>query len=64
MVRGIASEVEVGPTHGLPEDAVINCDNLFTIPIKVLDLEPVGHLDSYSRAELDQALRYALDIIY
>jgi mRNA interferase MazF len=63
-IRGIASEVEVGPDQGLPTDAVINCDNLITIPISTLDPAPVGHLDSASRANLDRALRYALDIIY
>lgn len=63
-VRGIASEVDVGPTQGLPEYAVINCDNLMTIPIAALDPEPVGRLDPGSRAEFDRALRYALDIIY
>lgn len=63
-IRGVASEVEVGPDQGLPTDAVINCDNLITIPISTLDPAPVGHLDSASRANLDRALRYALDIIY
>lgn len=63
-IRGIASEVEVGPAHGLPERAVINCDNIITIPKTVLDHQPVGHLDPPARAELDRALRYALDIIY
>lgn len=63
-IRGIASEVKVGPTHGLPEQAVINCDNLVTIPKSRLDPQPVGQLDPGSRAALDRALRYSLDIIY
>ncbi len=63
-IRGIASEVEVGPEHGLPERAVINCDNLITIPKDRLDPRPVGRLDSGTRAQLDRALRYSLDIIY
>jgi mRNA interferase MazF len=63
-IRGISSEVEVGPSHGLPETAVINCDNLMTIPIYLLDPEPAGRLDPGARAELDRALRYALDIVY
>jgi mRNA-degrading endonuclease toxin of MazEF toxin-antitoxin module len=56
--------VEVGPAHGLPERAVINCENIITIPKTGLDHQPVGHLDPPARAELDRALRYALDIIY
>ncbi len=62
--RGIRSEVEIGPEQGLPEPCVINCDNVLTVPLGNLDPEPVGHLGETSRAELDRALRYALDIIY
>jgi mRNA-degrading endonuclease toxin of MazEF toxin-antitoxin module len=56
--------VEVGPAHGLPDKAVINCDNLVTVGKKRLDAQPVGHLDPGTRAELDRALRYSLDILY
>lgn len=63
-IRGIRSEVEVGPQHGLPEACVVTCDNVITVPIDALDEEPVGRLDGTSRASLDQALRYALDIVY
>lgn len=63
-MRGIRSEVEVGSREGLPAPGVITCDNLITIPIDALDARPVGHLDLQARADLDQALRYALDIQY
>ena len=63
-MRGIRSEVEVGPHEGLPETSVINCDNVLTIPQGVLDPTATGHLDELKRAELDRALRYALDIQY
>ena len=62
--RGIRSEVEIGPEQGLPERCVISCDNVVTVPIADLDPHPVGHLDEVSRAQLDRALRFALDIIY
>ena len=62
-IRGIRSEVQVGPDEGLPEPSVISCDNLITVPKNVLD-EPVSHLGVVARARLDQALRYALDIQY
>jgi mRNA interferase MazF len=62
-VRGIPSEVEVGPTQGLPDRAVISCDNLVTIGRARLDPQPIGHLDPGTRAQLDRALRYSLDII-
>jgi mRNA interferase MazF len=63
-IRGIASEVEVGPDQGLPETSAIVCDNVFTVPQGQLDPEPVGHLDEVHIAALDRALRYALDIRY
>ena len=63
-IRGIRSEVELGPEHGLHERCVVNCDNLLTIPTGSLDPEPVGRLDEISRARVDQALRYALDIAF
>jgi mRNA interferase MazF len=63
-IRGIASEVEVGTESGLPEDGVISCDNLITIPKDLLDPEPAGALDMERRVALDRALRYALDIAY
>ena len=63
-IRGIRSEVGLGPEQGLPEMCVISCDNVITIPVDAFDDEPVGHLDEITRARLDQALRYALDIVY
>jgi mRNA interferase MazF len=63
-IRGIRSEVEVGQEHGLPAATVISCDNLLTVPQGALDPTPVGRLDEVKRAQLDRALRYALDIRY
>ena len=63
-IRGIRSEVEVGTAEGLPETSVITCDNVMTIPVVSLDDVPVGQLDLRVRADLDRALRYALDIQY
>ena len=63
-IRGIHSEVEVGLDHGLPVACVISCDNVITVPVDALEDEPVGRLDEITRAALDQALRYALDIVY
>ena len=63
-LRGIRSEVEVGTEEGLPEPCAINCDNVLTVPLADLDPQPVGHLSKTARADLDRALRYALDITY
>jgi mRNA-degrading endonuclease toxin of MazEF toxin-antitoxin module len=56
--------VEVGPSRGLPENAVINCDTIITVGKQRLDDRPVGTLDELTRAHLDRALRFALDIVY
>ena len=63
-VRGIRSEVEVGPEEGLPEVSVITCNNIVTLPISMLAGSRVGHLSLAKRAALDHALRYALDVQY
>jgi mRNA interferase MazF len=63
-VRGIRSEVEVGHEEGLPEASVITCDNIVTLPVNMLADRRVGHLSPGKRAELDVALRFALDIQY
>lgn len=63
-IRGIRTEVEVGPEQGLPERCVISCDSAITVPIEDLDDQPVGCLDEVTRAALDTALRFALDIVY
>lgn len=63
-IRGIRSEVEVGVAEGLPEASVISCDNVLTLPKELLAPYAVGHLGLAKRADLDLALRYALDIQY
>ncbi len=63
-VRGIRSEVEVGPRDGLPEPSVISCDTLLTVAKRSLDPAPIGRLGTEARVELDRALRFALDILY
>ena len=63
-IRGIASEVQVGPAEGLPQAGAITCDNVITVPKDALDPAPVGRLNLAKRVELDRALRFALDIAY
>jgi mRNA interferase MazF len=62
IIRGIRSEVPVGPEEGLAQDSVISCDNLATLDKRVFDLNPVGRLDTAKLARLDAALRFALAI--
>jgi mRNA interferase MazF len=63
-IRGIRSEVRIGEDQGLPEDCVITCDNVITIPQESLDPSPTGELDEVLTVALDHALRFALDIRY
>ena len=63
-IRGIRSEVELGVEHGLPERCVISCDAVITLPRSLLDEAPIACLDELKRAQLDRALRFALDIVY
>ena len=63
-MRGIRSEVLIGPAQGLPQECVISCDSIITVPVEDLDRVPVGVLDEVKRSQLDRALRYALDIVY
>ena len=63
-IRGLSTEVEVGPANGLDSPSVISCDNIITIPLTALDDDPFGHLVLATRAALDHALKYALDILY
>lgn len=60
--RGTPTEVGVGSEHGLPAGSVINCDNLVTVPASRLDPEAAGHLDFWTRLEVDRTLAYSLDI--
>jgi mRNA interferase MazF len=63
-IRGIRSEVRIGRREGLSATSVINCDNLVTVPKEWLDRERLGRLSRAKRVQLDQALRYTLDIQY
>ena len=61
-IRGIRSELALGPPHGLRAASVANCDSLQTIPKAVLAARPIGRLPIPELIELDRALRYALGI--
>jgi mRNA interferase MazF len=61
-VRGIASELPLGRSHGLRARSVANCDSLQTIPKDVLRPRPLGRLTTDELPALDRALRYALGI--
>lgn len=63
-IRDIASEVHLGKEDGLPEACVASCDNVLTVPKYVLDPNPIGEIGVVKIPELDQALRFALEISF
>ena len=63
-IRGIASEVPLGPEESLPETCAASCDNLLTVPKGRLESSPTGELGLQKTIVLDRALRFALEINY
>jgi mRNA interferase MazF len=59
--HGHVAEVAVGEQQGLDHDSAANCDNLFTLPRRVLTRRR-GRLDTAKLAELDAALTIALGL--
>ncbi len=60
-IRGVPTEVPLGPAEGLVREYVANCDNLFTIPKRALGAHR-GQLGPEAIVQLDAALRVALDL--
>jgi mRNA interferase MazF len=58
-IRGLPTEVPVGPQHGLDRDCVVNCNDLATLPEAWLGRYH-GRLGPGELARLDEALRIAL----
>lgn len=61
-IRGLRSEVPLGPPEGLSEVSIAACEDLVTIPKALLSRRPAGELGAARMAELDRALVYALGI--
>lgn len=59
-VRGIPSEVSLGPEEGLPQECVASVDNTLAFP-KVLLVERVGALSIAREGDLCAAVRAAID---
>jgi mRNA interferase MazF len=57
-VRGIPTEVSLGPEDGMPETCVLSFDNLTTVP-KALLTERITRLPLAKLAELCPALNIA-----
>lgn len=60
-VKGLSSEVPVGPENGLDQISVISVDNVVTIPAALLG-RTVGYLTSGQDALLARAIVLAFDL--
>lgn len=60
-IRGLSTEVPVGPHNGLDHACVVSCDNITTIPVDALGRQ-VGCLLPAQEAELAHAVLIALDL--
>ena len=60
-VRGLSTEVPVGPANGLDHACVVSCDNIVTVPKSALGRQ-LGYLLPSQEAALTAAIRAAFDL--
>ena len=60
-VRGLSTEVPVGPTNGLDHPSVVSCDNVVTVPKAALGRQ-IGRLLPEQEVLLTAALHAAFDL--
>jgi mRNA interferase MazF len=60
-IRGLATEVRVGPRNNLGHDCVVHCDSIQTIPRANL-LSPIGLFLPDQEDDLARAIRAAFDL--
>lgn len=60
-IRGITSEVKVGPRNGLDHDSVVSCDNITTVPAEAVG-KTIGLLFDDQEPALARAIGDAFDL--
>lgn len=60
-IKGLSSEVRVGPGNGLDHDCVVSLDNVLTVPVASLG-RTVGYLNAIQEAQLARAVVLAYDL--
>lgn len=60
-VKGLSSEVPLGPANGLDDACAISVDNTVTIPARALG-RVIGHLTTADEAALARAVVLAFDL--
>jgi mRNA interferase MazF len=60
-ILGLATEVPVGPSHGLEHDSVISCDNIVTVHRDDVG-DVIGYLHEADESKLLEAIAAAFDL--
>jgi len=60
-IRGLSTEVPVGPANGLDHDCVVSCDNIVTVPVTALGRQ-LGFFLTEQETALTEAIRAAFDL--
>lgn len=60
-IRGLSTEVPVGPANGLDHDCVVSCDNIATISTVALGCQ-IGWLLDHQERELARAIILGFDL--
>jgi mRNA interferase MazF len=60
-IRGLSTEVPLGPRNGLDQRCVIRCDNIVTVPKSALGRQ-IGYLLPAQEAALAEAIHAAFDL--
>ena len=60
-IRGLSTEVPVGPRNGLEKESVVNIDNIVTIPVEALGRQ-IGFFFPDQETALSIAVRNAFEL--
>lgn len=60
-IRGLSSELPVGPRNGLDQESVVSLDNIVTIPVATLG-QQIGFLMPDQELALSTAIRNAFGL--
>lgn len=60
-IKGLSSEVLVGPDNGLDHDCAVALDNVITVPVDLLG-RTVGYLSAEQEEQLARAVVLAYDL--
>lgn len=60
-IKGLSSEVLVGPDNGLDHDCAVSLDNVITVPVDLLG-RTVGYLSTEQEVHLARAVVLAYDL--